>query len=41
MTIDDFGKYFGYELIEFNNIDDITFKFIPYKNGICSIHYKG
>lgn len=41
MTIDDFGRYFGYELIEFNNINDVKFKFVPYENGICSIHYKG
>lgn len=41
MTISDFGKYFGYELIDFNNINDVKFTFVPYKHGICQLHYRG
>lgn len=41
MSIYDYGKYYGYELIDFNNIDDVKFTFVPYENGVCQIHYKG
>jgi hypothetical protein len=35
MSIYDYGKYYGYELIDFNNIDDVKFTFVPYENGVC------